>query len=401
MKAYIQLLVQEPVLRRLSLIQLIAYFAAWFTNVAIFTLLLSLNVPASVIAITAALHFLPGVLQAPFSGAIIDRVDPKKLMITLMLIEAATTLMMLLVSDISMLWLLYLLLFIRMGAASFYFTAEMSLLPRFLASKKLQQANEIHSIIWSFSYTVGMALSGLLVYYAGVKAAFVLDSALFLIGAFLLSGIVVNLPHKVHTASIAAMMRETFAYLSNEPRIIHLMILHAIIGLTSFDALVALMVDAFYSPFVAVPLAIGLLHALRAVGLVIGPIFFSKRVNNRTLHYLLFFEAFTIALWALVMENFYLSLAASVLVGLATTTLWSYTYTLIQHHAQEAYYGRVVAYNDMLFLLSSTLTSVLIGYMAETGFTLPAVAGVLGGGFAIAGLYFLWIRSRYKLKEIE
>ena len=91
MNAYIQLLKSEPTLRRLSTIQLIAYFGAWFSNVAIYTLLLDMNVDAGVVAFVAMLHFLAGVIQAPFSGTIIDRVKPKKLMLFLISIEIFAT----------------------------------------------------------------------------------------------------------------------------------------------------------------------------------------------------------------------------------------------------------------------------------------------------------------------
>ncbi len=81
MKHYLLLLQSEPILKRLSIIQLIAYFGAWFSNVAIYTLLLDMQVSAGVIAFTAALHFFAGILQAPFSGPLIDRSEPKKLML--------------------------------------------------------------------------------------------------------------------------------------------------------------------------------------------------------------------------------------------------------------------------------------------------------------------------------
>ena len=165
MNEYIQLLKSEPTLRRLSTIQLIAYFGAWFSNVAIYTLLLDMNVPAEVVAFTAMLHFLAGVIQAPFSGSIIDSVKPKKLMLFLISVEIFATLFLILVNSLSDLWLLYTLIFIKMAAASFYFTTEMSLLPKILHGSKLQKANELHSIIWSFSYTLGMALSGFIVYW--------------------------------------------------------------------------------------------------------------------------------------------------------------------------------------------------------------------------------------------
>ena len=79
MKEYISLLKSHPVLLRLSTIQLISYFGAWFSNVAIYTLLLEMNVSAQVVAFVAMLHFLAGVIQAPISGVIIDSISPKNL----------------------------------------------------------------------------------------------------------------------------------------------------------------------------------------------------------------------------------------------------------------------------------------------------------------------------------
>jgi len=138
MNEYFKLLKSEPVLKRLSIIQLISYFGAWFTNVAIYTLLLDMNVDVEIIGFVAMLHFLAGVIQAPFSGSIIDSVKPKKLMLGLILIEIFATLSLIFVNNLSDLYLLYTLIFLKMAAASFYFTTEMSLLPKILDGAKLQ-----------------------------------------------------------------------------------------------------------------------------------------------------------------------------------------------------------------------------------------------------------------------
>lgn len=401
MKHYVELLRSEAVLRRLSLIQLIAYFAAWFSNVAIYTLLIQLQVNPGVIALTAALHFLPGVLQAPFSGSLIDRYAPKKLMLLLMVMEIAATLPLTLVDDGSMLWLLFLLVFLRMGASSFYFTLEMSLLPRILNAKSLKAANEIHSIIWSFSYTFGMAVSGFVVYLVGVKAAFVLDALLFAVAVALLWRVVLPAGGEEMREGYWKLMRQSVSYLREAPLIKHLILLHAFVGFTAFDALVALMVEAYYVPAVATALAIGLLHAFRALGLVVGPVILGKWINNRRLVLLLMLQGVAIFLWAAVVEDFYLSLLASIGVGLGTTTLWSYTYTLLQHHTEERYYGRVVAYNDMMFLLTVSVVSLLVGFLAESGFGVAFITALLGGFFIVGAFYLVWIARHYELKEVS
>lgn len=400
MKQFITLLQAEPLVRRLSLIQLIAYFGAWFSNVAIYTLLIHLEVSPFIIAMTAALHFLPGVLQAPFSGVLIDRIAPKKLMMTLMIIEIFATLPLMLIDKSTLLWLLFILVFIRMGASSFYFTLEMSLLPRILEGEKLKLANEIHSVIWSFSYTFGMAVSGFVVYLVGVKTAFLLDALLFGIALLLLRTLLFPAQEDKASTGFVAMFKGSFVYFKNEPHIKHLILLHAFVGFTAFDALVALIVKQYYTQVVAVALGLGLMHSLRAVGLVFGPIAISRWVNTKTLPYVFLYQALSILLWASVIEHFYLSLLVSVFVGFSTTTLWSYTYTLLQHHTDKAYYGRIVAYNDMVFLLTVALVSIAIGYLAEAGLSLALITALLGSAFVVGAFYFVWIRKRFSITDM-
>ncbi len=399
MNRYYSLLREEHVLRQLSIIQLIAYFGAWFSNVAIYTLLIKMEVSASVIAFTAAVHFLPGVLQAPFSGVIIDKFRPKNLMLTLLFIEIIATFLLINIANERDLPFLFMLIFLRMGASSFYFTLEMALLPRILKTDQLQLANEIHSIIWSISYTLGMAISGFVVYKVGVKLAFLLDALLFVIAFILLFRLSLHVEHnKIHD-NFLLMMKETFLYIKTNPLIAYLLILHAFVGMTAYDALVALMVDQFYASMIATSLALGLIHASRAIGLVLGPILIGKYMNNKRLTYILLFQSFSLFVLASVLENFYLSLLASVLVGLATTTLWSYTYTLLQHHTDAHFYGRIVAYNDMLFLLMAALTSLFIGYLAQAGVAIAVITLVLSLAFLMATFFYIFIMKNFTLKD--
>jgi MFS family permease len=401
MKQYIELLKNEPVLRRLSTIQLISYFGAWFSNIAIYTLLINLKVSAEIVAFVAMLNFLAGVIQSPFSGAIIDRFRARELMLFLIFVEIIATASLMFVKDLSDLHILYLLIFIKMAAASFYFTTEMSLLPKILDGAKLQRANELHSMIWSLSYTLGMAISGFVVYWLGIKVAFLVDALMFVV-AFLL---LYNLDFKdeiIHMKeNLLLMMRDSFSYLRTNPKAIHLMLIHSFVGLTAFDALVALMVDKYYASFLAASLALGLLHSARAIGLVIGPVILGKWVNNKRVFYIFIGQGLAIWLWAYLMHNFYLSLVASVVVGFFTTTLWSYSYTLLQKNIEPKYYGRIVAYNDMLFLISAAITSYMIGYLATKEYSLENITFFMGLGFIIGAIYYNYVLKKEKIEEIN
>lgn len=396
MTHYINLLKEEAVLRRLSLIQLISYFGAWFSNVAIYTLLVQLDVSAFIIAMIASFHFLPGVLQAPISGVLIDKIAPKKLMLILLLIEIASTFSLLLITSVQWIWLLFILIFIRMGAASFYFTIEMSLLPKILEGKSLQYANEIHSIIWSLSYTLGMAISGFLVYKLGVQIAFIIDGLLFVVAFFMLMGLKLDLSFEKAKNSFFNTFTDGLCYLKHNRKIIHLIVIHATVGFTVFDALVTLMAKEYYTQILAIPLALGLIHAIRATALVLGPIILGKWINSSRVIYLFLFQGLAMMFWAYVIEDFYLSLVGSFMAGLASTTLWSFTYTMIQKHTDKEHYGRVVAYNDMIFLLTGAFSSLIVGVLIESGWSIAAVLGTLGGAFIIAMVYIVWVRSIYK-----
>lgn len=395
MQRYLSLLRRFPLVKRLTWVQLISYFGAWFSNVAIYTLLIELDVSAGVIALVAALHFLPGVVQAPFTGVVIDRVDPKKLMLTLVALQIIMTFSLLLVKDTSMLWLLYVAVIVRMAAASFYFTVEMSLLPKLLDHQALHDANTLHSMIWSASYTLGMALSGFFVMWVGVRMAFIVDG-LFFVGAFMILALTIIPGHKPRSKPhFFTDLIEGYNYIIATPKVLSLIVLHAVVGVTAFDALVALLAKHYYAPLLAVPLAIGWLHAVRALALVVGPMILSRYLNDKTLFYLLWFEGVSIITWALFFENFYASVALSFVVGFGVTSLWSYTFTLLQTQTNEAYYGRVISYNDMLFLLVSGTTSLFIGWAFEWGMGLSSITVVLGAVFILMAYYYRVIKKRF------
>lgn len=395
MNDYKALLQTNTTLARLSVIQLICYFGAWFSHMAIYTLLIQLHAPVWALSTAAAFTFLPSMLLAPFSGAIIDKVDTKTLMLTLTMIEILTVFGLLFVDSLDALWWLLALIFVRMGVGSTYFQTEMSLLPKLLNNQELKMANEIHSIIWSISYAAGMAIAGFYIHYFGTTSAFIADILLYGVGFYLLLGL--KLPSLLTATTLHVNVREMiiggFFYLKTHPKIMHLIFLHASVGLTAYDALIALLADHQYTHLLSIPLVMGLMNASRAVSLVVGQFIFGRFINHNALFYLLMFQGLSIIVWGVLQFDFYVSFIGIVLCGLFTTTLWSYTYTLIQYETDEAYYGRVVAYNDMVFMGMSTLVSFIIGALFHFGMTLWMITCCLGLGFVGFGFYWRWIQK--------
>ncbi|MFA9239492.1 MAG: MFS transporter [Candidatus Paceibacteria bacterium] len=384
---YRKLFHEHKIVRDLSLVQFIAYFGAWFSNVAIYTMLVDFGSTEFAISIVTAMHFLPAVIIAPFSGAIIDRVKIKPLMLSLLATELVMTILFLTIDNKSEIWLLMILIFIRMSAASMFFSTEMSLLAKLLNGKPLQMANEIHSIIWSFTYAVGMAISGFIVNWYGVKTAFIIDALIFTIALIVFIRIDFVVKASIATDKFFELIKDGFRYIKNDKIILHLIFLHSSVGLTSFDALITILAKNEYKYVISVPLAIGISNAVRAVALMFGPIFISKYVTKQNLHYLLIFQGIAIILWGLMQDNFYVSLIALFIVGLSTTTLWSFTYALLQDKCDEKYIGRVISYNDMFFMLSCIVTTLFIGLMASLT-SIDIITILLGLGFLAFAFYY-------------
>jgi MFS transporter, DHA3 family, macrolide efflux protein len=384
---YRKLFAEHKIVRDLSLVQFIAYFGAWFSNVAIYTMLVNFGSTEMAISIVTAMHFLPAVLIAPFSGAIIDRVKIKPLMISLLATELLMTILFLTIDNKSEIWLLMILIFIRMSAASMFFSTEMSLLAKLLKGKPLQQANEIHSIIWSFTYAAGMAISGFVVNLYGVKTAFIIDAMIFALALIVFIRIDFVVKASIATEKFFDLIKDGFVYIKNDKIILHLIFLHSSVGLTSFDALITILAKNEYKYIISVPLAIGISNAVRAVALMFGPMFISKYVTKENLHYLLIFQGLSIILWGVMQNNFYVSLIALFIVGLSTTTLWSFTYALLQDKCDEKYIGRVISYNDMFFMVSCIVTTLFIGLMASLT-SIDIITILLGVGFLAFAFYY-------------
>jgi MFS family permease len=386
---------RHPVVFRLTLIQLISYFGTWFSQVAIASMMLEYGASELTIAYVFMMLMLPAIVLAPISGWIIDKISFKKLMGILLLIEILMTLLFMTINSLNDIHLLMLFIFIRSAAASILFAAEMALFPKILEGEMLKKTNEIHSIVWSVCFAAGMALGGVVTYYLGYDMTFLIDAILYTIAFILLLGLQLSLKPMEHTESAFKMMQSGFNYLIKHKKLIHLIILHAAIGFTSFDTLLTLLADVHYQYLLAIPLAIGWINATRALAMTIGPLLFSKYFNESNLHYFFIFQGIAIGLWALIQHHYGLSLLGIFIVGLLTTSLWSYTYYMLQKEIEVEYLGRVIAYNDMIFMIFNISVTFFVGYAAKLGVELYIITLTMGMGFILTGIYYLWFKKRY------
>ncbi|WP_086231989.1 MFS transporter [Campylobacter devanensis] len=395
MKKYYILLRYKPNLRILSSVQFICYFGMWFSHTGIFALLIELDAPVWAITLAAAMAFIPNVLLAPINGVIVDKFSPKKLMMLMLFIEIITVFMLIFIDDISLLWLLFIIIFVRMGVGVVYFQTEMSLLPNLMTKKNLKLANEIHSIIWAVSYTAGMGLAGIFIHYFGIKASFLFDFGLYIVGLGLISRLKAPVVIKTTSQNIFNMMKDGLGYIRANPVLMHIIFLHSFVGVTAYDNLVALMAKYQYKEIMSISLIIGFMNMTRAISLVVGPMILSKFIDNKTLIWLFIGEFLGIGLWAVLQFDYYLGLIGLVAAGFCTSTLWSYTFTMLQNSCDKRFYGRVIAYKDMVYYLASATISFMIGILYESGISLAMITFLMAVIFLFGALYYFILYRRY------
>ncbi len=392
---YLALIRHNHNVKLLSFVQLICYFGMWFSHTGIFTLLIELNAPVWAITTAAAMAFIPNVILAPINGIVIDKFNAKKLLIALMSVETITVLMLIFINNLSQLWFLFGIIFIRMGVGVMYFQTEMSLLPKLLSKKHLKLANEIHSIIWAVAYTAGMSLAGIFIHYFGITASFLADFILYLIGLMVLINLKVATEIAKKAQNALKMMSEGILYLRKNPLIIHLIFLHAFVGITAYDNLIALLANYEYKGILSISLIIGFMNAARAISLIIGPVFLSRFIGDKAVFWLFVAQGGGIVAWAAMQFNFYLGFLGLALAGFATSSLWSYTYTMLQNACDKQFYGRVIAYQDMIYSLVSVAISLIIGVLFDLGISLLLITLIMGSLFFIGAVYYKTIYNRY------
>ena len=386
---------KHPVVARLTIIQFISYFGTWFSQVAIASMLVSFGASEMQIASIFIMLMLPAILLAPISGWIIDQIDFKKLMRIVLMVEIAMTLLFMTVNALDDIGWLMLFVFFRSLASSTLFSAEMALFPKILEGEMLRKTNEIHSIVWAVCFALGMAVGGVVTHFFGYDTTFLIDVILYIVASFILTGLSIKLEPTKQVETAKEMIIGGFVYLKNHKKLLHLIFIHATIGLTTFDTLVTLLADYHYKYILAIPLAIGWINTSRAVGLFLGTLIFSRYVHEKSLHYIFVIQGVLIILWASIQNNFGYSLVGIFAVGLLSTSLWSYTYYMIQQEIEIKYLGRVIAYNDMIYMIGNVAVTLFVGYLAEMNINLSHITMALGFGFIATAFYYHWFKRRY------
>jgi MFS family permease len=368
---------------------LISNIGTWMHDVGAGWLMTTLNSSPAVVTLVQAATTLPFFLFALLAGALADRLDKRRMLITINLgLFGVISVLALLVWQEQMTPVLLIVFTFVIGTgAAFMAPAWQAVVPQLIPRETLKPAIALNSMGINISRAIGPALAGILIAGVGLAAPFALNAATHLvIIAALIFWRPEAAPKRTHHGSILSEMVTGLRHVRyNGP------MLATLVRAVAFFVFAS----AYWSllPLIARGVAdggselYGMLMALIGAGAVTGALFLprltGKLTSNQTVQLGTLGTAAALAVLALSAESFAL-MAAAFLGGLS----WIAVLTSFNVSAQLALPDWVRARGLAVFLMgffgSMALGSILWGQIA-TATSVPITLLIAATGL-IAGM---------------
>jgi MFS family permease len=392
--SYARLVRRNRNFRRLWLAQIVSEIGDWFYTLSIYTLLLQLTGHAGSVALALVLQVIPQTFAGPTAGVVNDRLKRKHVMIAADLIRVVVVLSMLLVRSRSTVWLIYPLLLAETTMAAFFEPARSAVIPNLAESEDVLVANTLSSATWSVNLLIGASVGGVVAAFLGRDAAFILNALSFLVSALLISGMHFAEPHADAAGPLQLRELVDFSPVMEGIRYIrgHRTLLPAV-----FAKAGELMVGPSWVIFTvmgahefavhrkgmdasgAAMLGMSILLGGRGLGALIGPLIAARWAghSDRRLGLGILLGYVTIACgYGLlgISQTVWLAAGCATLAHAGGSTVWVFSTTLLQLHAEDRFRGRVFAADLGLGSLSFALTAYACGRLLDAGIAARTVA---------------------------
>lgn len=260
--------------------------------VALVVLVVQVTGSASAVGGALIARLLP-TLASPLAGVLADRLDRRLVLVASDLVRAVLVLGLIFARDLTT---IYVLVFLMGLARTFFNPTVRAAFPSVVGGGDLTRANALVNGTFSVSETAGPALGGLLVATVGVDAAFVLDSATYLISAAFLSLISLPRPQREEEgAGFGEDLRAGFAYLAGE-RVPLAIVVGAFLTVLTVNITIPAEVFLAKVTFDAGNAGYGLLVGLYGGGMVLGSVLMAALGDRVRLLPFYFFGVFATAL---------------------------------------------------------------------------------------------------------
>lgn len=400
---YIILIRHNPNYRWLWLSAVISQLGDWFNLIASAALVANLSNSGLAIGGLFLARLLPPFILSPVVGVIADRFDRRKILIASDLLRAVIVLSFLLVYQQQQVWLLYVLTVLQLSLSAFFEPSRAALMPGIVARQDLVTANALDATTWSAMLAIGAALGGLATALLGIPAAFIIDSATFLLSAWFIGQIhpaVITSPveagssHEAGWQSFVGGLR----YLRQHPSVLAVALLKgskalayggmSVIEVTFAKEIFPIGVDGSGT--------LGLIYCAIGLSTGLGPLL-ARRItgdHQRAMYWTILF-CYLIMIVGYIMIGWTTTLSflllATFMRTLGTGISWTYSSVLLQLNVPDRFLGRVFAFDFAMMTLAASASTVWVGWAKDSwGMTpqqialmLISVPVVMGLGWAV------------------
>ena len=300
----------------------------------------------------------PVLIASPIAGAILDRVDRRKVLLAVQIVVAGAMFILatLVATGLVQVWHIMLIAVVVGTASGFDWPARLSMVPALVDARQLQSAVALNASAFNASRVIGPVLAGVLIATVGVAMCFYLNVAMYLPFILVLATISVDraLPKGEVGKSPFQDLLEGYRYIWRTPTIRALLsvdIVPLMFGISYFTLAPAIARDVLGLD----SRGLGFLLAANGVGFLIGSLLVAassgRRGRGRNVVIGVAVYASLIIVFALS-SNPYLSAALILFLGLVASLYGTMNDTLLQTNIDDAYRGRVLAVYSMFWGLT-------------------------------------------------
>jgi MFS family permease len=377
---------RDAAFRRLWLAGLISTTGDWLLLVSLPILVFQRTGSTFGTAVAFLVELVPGVLVAPVGGRLAERLDRRRLLVTVSLAQAAALSPLLAGARLPV---VYAVIAVEAALAAIFGPAQNALLPTLVGADQLVRANSLIGLNQNLGRLVGAGLGGLLLATGALPAIVLADAISFLAAVALLVWVPAGRPG-THAATVAAghpfRRRPVRAGL-------------AVVALTSAGQGVFVVLFVVFVARVLHGSAAenGLLRGVQAIGAIAGGALLAstRRIGpaRLTMGACLVFGALLFATWNLprlsTVEPLYVALFIA--TGMPAVAMSTGLVSVLQEATVDGERGPVFAAVGMVYATGQAVGMLAAGLLGDRFGTVPmldgqAVAFLLAGLVALIGL---------------
>ena len=376
--------------------QTLSMFGSRLTYIALLWWVLEKTGSATALAGVAIATVLPTFFLGPIAGVFIDRLDRRRLMLAMdmvngLIIGTAATLLFI---GRLQIWQIYLFSILSSTATVFHRPSLQSSIPNLVEPEQLTKANSLYQISNGITGVAGPALGGILVGFIGSGPTMWVDAITFFVAGISLSLVAFPSPRAVASSGLRSIFSDTlsgFRFLYHKKTLLFMLLLFGLVNFLLAPTSVLFPIMAKNVLNVGAQ-GFGLFGSAISVGMIFGGLLTARLKRFR--HHGLGIICGLVLLGVMLAvfgcsRNMILSMLSLAIVGLAVAIVNTLEAVIFQTRVPNELQGRVFAaqsaITDGLQPISLALTGALLAVLSAPTITIASgVAAALAGLGALA-----------------